>query len=54
MSKLQKLEREMEAHQQTNCAACRKSVMDVTAPTCPIMVELNQQAREASRKAKRR
>jgi hypothetical protein len=53
MNKLQKIEREMENHRATNCADCRRSVTSVTAPTCPTMLELNREARAASRKAKR-
>lgn len=53
MNRLQKLERKIETHRQSNCADCRKSITDVTAPTCPVLLDLNQRAREASRKARR-
>lgn len=32
-----------------NCPTCRKAVTDITAPACPIAVELHRKAREAAR-----
>jgi hypothetical protein len=54
MTRLEKIEQQMDDHRASNCAACRKSVTDVAAPACSIMVELNREARELSRRKARR
>ena len=54
MTKLEKVEREIEQHRESNCRACTRAVQDVTAPNCPIAQELYREAREAFRRGRRR
>lgn len=55
MSKLQQIEREIEQHIQrpNHCGSCLKSITDVTAPACDVLVELNRQAQEVSERRER-
>lgn len=51
MSKLEQIEKQIDAHIKVDCVACRNSIQSVTAPACPILLELNREARDAYRKA---
>jgi hypothetical protein len=55
MSKLRQIEREIEEHVQrpNHCTACLRSITDVTAPACSVLIELNRQAREISQRKQR-
>jgi hypothetical protein len=55
MNRLQQLERDIENHIQrvNHCKACLRSITDVTAPACDVLVELNRQAREAAGRRQR-
>lgn len=53
--RLRQIEQEIEQHIQrpNHCTACLKSITDVAAPVCDVLVELNRQAREVNARRKR-
>jgi hypothetical protein len=51
MSKLERIEKQIDDHIAAHCQLCLNAIRRVDAPACPFLLELNNEAREVYRKA---